>query len=62
MIEHVLNRSMKNENNTESKKVRAHQENAKPPSDFVIGLVTFLLFLIFMFVWMYFGGTGEVSR
>ncbi len=26
----------------------------KTPSDFVIGLVTFMVFIVFMTVWMYF--------
>jgi len=29
-------------------------KNGKAPSDFVVGLVTFIIFLCFMTVWMYF--------
>jgi hypothetical protein len=30
----------------------------KGPSDFIVGLVTFLVFVLFMTVWMYFGTAG----
>ena len=31
-------------------------KDAKKPSDFVTGLVTFIIFILFMTVWMYFSG------
>ena len=32
----------------------ADDEKNEAPSDFVVGLVTFIVFLIFMMVWMYY--------
>jgi hypothetical protein len=31
-------------------------KDGKKPSDFVTGLVTFIIFILFMTVWMYFSG------
>ena len=33
----------------------AESKTDKEPSEFIIGLVTFIVFLVFMTVWMYFG-------
>ena len=30
----------------------------KATNDFVTGLITFIIFIVFMIVWMYFGTTG----
>ena len=42
---------------TESDQSRRDDESKsdKEPSEFIIGLVTFIVFLVFMTVWMYFG-------
>jgi hypothetical protein len=32
----------------------SENNNAKAPSEFFIGLTTFIIFLLFMTVWMYF--------
>ena len=31
------------------------------PSEFVVGLVTFIVFIVFMTAWMYFGLTGVID-
>ena len=34
--------------------INNENKNDKAPSNFIAGLVTFILFLLFMTVWMYF--------
>lgn len=34
---------------------KAEDKSDKAPNDFVVGLVTFVIFIIFMTVWMYVG-------
>ncbi len=53
---------MKNQENTEPDQDQPATENTNKPGDFVIGLVTFIVFIIFMTVWMYFFGDGKVSH
>ncbi len=53
---------MHDEKNTGSKSSSslnaASDSESKPPNDLFIGSVTFVVFIIFMTVWMYFGTTG----
>ena len=37
---------------------KAEDKSDKTPNDFIVGLVTFMIFIIFMTVWMY-AGTFE---
>ena len=34
---------------------KAEDKSDKTPNDFIVGLVTFIIFIIFMTVWMYVG-------
>ena len=34
---------------------KTDDKSNKTPNDFVIGLVTFIVFIVFMTAWMYFG-------
>ena len=36
-------------------------DSNQSPSEFVIGLVTFIVFLVFMTVWMYLGLEGKLG-
>lgn len=46
----------KSDTEAESAKVRNDNDikSEKAPSDFVVGLVTFIIFIFFMSAWMYF--------
>jgi hypothetical protein len=48
-------------NNNSNTKIEADQlrnsgdnRNSKEPSDFIVGLLTFIAFILFMTTWMYF--------
>jgi len=34
---------------------KAEDKSGKTPNDFIVGLVTFIVFILFMSVWMYIG-------
>ncbi|MBE9560953.1 MAG: hypothetical protein IMF15_09200 [Proteobacteria bacterium] len=51
---------MNDESSTEPKSAQSqnsgNNQSSKKPSDFVAGLVTFIIFIFFMTAWMYFSG------
>lgn len=51
-----------NKSGKEPEPVQSLKKNDKKTGDFIPGLLTFILFLIFMTLWMYFGVTDEIIR
>ena len=49
---------MNGKNDTEPKSAQTQKngdnEGGKKPSDFVVGMVTFIIFIFFMIAWVYF--------
>lgn len=51
-----MNLKSSTEKETEQNQMNNETKKVKGTSDFVVGSVTFIVFLIFMTVWMYFQG------